>query len=124
VVTGYKRSSRDAYVQRLRERGYIGHEADRIVATRDGIAALGADYEPLPTGSALRQHVLERLPEGERRILEFLIGHYPNAVERQEIDAATGYQRSSRDAYLQRLGARELVETRGRDVKASDNLFD
>jgi hypothetical protein len=24
----------------------------------------------------------------------------------------------------QRLGARELVETRGRDVKASDNLFD
>jgi hypothetical protein len=39
-------------------------------------------------------------------------------------DAATGCQRSSRDAYLQRLGARELVETRGRDVKASDNLFD
>jgi hypothetical protein len=47
-----------------------------------------------------------------------------NGVERQQIDAATGYQRSSRDAYLQRLGARELVETRGRDVKASDNLFD
>src|ERR1700722_16320119 len=63
-------------------------------------------------------------PKGERRILEFLIGHYPNAVERQEIDAATSYQRSSRDAYLQRLGARELVETRGRDVKASDDLFD
>jgi hypothetical protein len=33
-------------------------------------------------------------------------------------------KRSSRDAYLQRLGARELVEARGRDVKASDNLFD
>jgi hypothetical protein len=31
---------------------------------------------------------------------------------------------ASRDAYLQRLGAHELVETRGRDVKASDNLFD
>jgi uncharacterized protein len=124
VVTGYKRSSRDAYVQRLRERGYVGHESDRIVATRERIAALGADYEPLPTGSALRQHVLKRLREGERRILEFLIGHYPNAVERQQIDAATGYQRSSCDAYLQRLGARELVETRGRDVTASDNLFD
>jgi uncharacterized protein len=26
VVTGYKRSSRDAYVQRLRERGFISHE--------------------------------------------------------------------------------------------------
>jgi hypothetical protein len=78
----------------------------------------------MPTGSALREHVLERLPEGERRILEFLISHYPNAVERQQIDAATSYQRSSRDAYLQRLGARDLVEARGRDVKASDNLFD
>jgi hypothetical protein len=124
VLTGYKRSSRDAYVQRLRERGYIGHEGNRILATRDGIVALGADYEPLPTGSAFREHVLGKLPEGERRVLEVLIAHYPNAVERQQIDAATSYQRSSRDAYLQRLGARELVETRGRDVKASVNLFD
>jgi hypothetical protein len=64
------------------------------------------------------------LPEGERRILEFLIGHYPHTVERSQIDAATNYQRSSRDAYLQRLGARELVEARGREVKASDHLFD
>jgi hypothetical protein len=80
--------------------------------------------QPRPTGSALREHVLERLPEGERRILEFLIGHYPHAVERPQIDAATNYQRSSRDAYLQRLGARELVEARGREVKASDHLFD
>jgi hypothetical protein len=124
VLTGYKRSSRDAYVQRLRERGYVEREEDRIVATREGITALGADYKPLPTGSALREHVLERLPEGERRILEFLIGHYPNTVERLQIDAATDYQRSSRDAYLQRLGARELVEARGREIKASDHLFD
>ena len=124
VLTGYKRSSRDAYVQRLRDRGYVAHEGDRIVATRDGATALGADYEPLPTGTALREHVLGRLPEGERRILEVLIDHFPNAVERQQIDTATSYQRSSRDTYLQRLGARELVETRGREVRASDNLFD
>jgi hypothetical protein len=45
-------------------------------------------------------------------------------VERPQIDAATNYQRSSRDAYLQRLGARELVEACGREVKASDHLFD
>jgi hypothetical protein len=124
VLTGYKRSSRGAYVQRLRERGYVGHDGDRIVATSDGIAALGAGYEPLPTGTALRQHVLGHLPEGERRILEHVIAHYPDAVERQHIDAATNYQRSSRDAYLQRLCARELVETCGREVKASQNLFD
>jgi hypothetical protein len=124
VLTGYKRSSRDAYVQRLGERGCVSRDGERIVATPAGIATLGADYQPLPTGSALREHVLERLPEGERRILEFLIGHYPHAVDRPQIDAATNYQRSSRDAYLQRLGARELVEARGREVKASDHLFD
>jgi hypothetical protein len=125
VLTGYRRSTRNSYIARLRERSYVDQHGDRIVATPAGIAALGGDYEPLPTGSALREHVLERLPEGERRVLELLIARYPDAVERQQIDSATSYQRSSRDAYLQRLGARELVETRGRDgVKAADCLFD
>jgi hypothetical protein len=90
-------SSRDAYVQRLGERGCVSRAGERIVATPAGIATLGADYQPLPTGSALREHVLERLPEGERRILEFLIGN-PHAVERPQIDAATteGWNRSER----------------------------
>ncbi len=35
VLTGYKRSSRDAYIQRLRERGYID-AGERIQATADG----------------------------------------------------------------------------------------
>jgi hypothetical protein len=48
----------------------------------------------------------------------------PHAVDRPQIDAATNYQGSSREAYLQRLGARELVEAPGREVKASDHLFD
>jgi hypothetical protein len=52
-----------------------------------------------------------------------LTQRFPLIVEAL-VDAATNYQRSSRDAYLQRLGARELVEARGREVKASDNLFD
>lgn len=46
-------------------------------------------------------------------------------VERAALDEATGYKRSSRDAYLQRLGARRLVEAEGRSrVKASASLFD
>jgi hypothetical protein len=52
VLTGYKRSTRDAYVQRLGERGCVSRDGERIVATPAGIATLGADYQPLPTGSA------------------------------------------------------------------------
>jgi hypothetical protein len=125
VLTGYKRSSRDAYIQRLRTRGHIEVERDRIIATEVGIAALGHDYQPLPTGAALREHCLARLPEGERRVLEVLIAAYPDPVEREAIDAETDYKRSSRDAYLQRLMARELISSVGRGaVKASDDLFE
>jgi hypothetical protein len=65
------------------------------------------------------------LPEGEKRVLEILIARYPDEVDRTDIDEETGYQRSSRDAYLQRLSARELVASVGRGaVKAAADLFD
>lgn len=123
VLTGYKRSSRDAYLQRLRERGYV-RTGDRIEATDEGVAALGDGFEPLPTGEELRDYWLGRLPEGERKVLQILIDHYPDEVDRESLDVATGYKRSSRDAYLQRLSARELVETSRGTVRASVDLFD
>jgi len=124
VVTGYKRSTRDAYLQRLREKGYVDQSADRIVPTAAGRAALPPDFEPLPTGAALQRHWLERLPEGERRILELLLPAWPEPVDRAAISDATGYARSSRDAYIQRLRARQVVETIGSGVKGSDALFE
>lgn len=122
VLTGYKRSSRDTYLQRLGANGYA-EIRERIVATEEGITALGPDYEPLPTGDALRQHWLDRLPEGERRVLEAVIGYWPEASDRDAISEATGYKRSSRDTYLQRLGARELVTSERGGVRAADELF-
>jgi hypothetical protein len=125
VLTGYKRSSRDAYIQRLRERGYLRFEGERVYPSSDGVAALGRDFEPLPTGAALREHILRTLPEGERKVLEVLISAYPDRMPRDRIDDHTPYKRSSRDAYLQRLAARELIETPSSGyVTASANLFD
>lgn len=123
VVTGYKRSSRDAYVQRLREKGYVEQSGDRVIATAEGIQALGGDYDPLPRGAALRDWHLQRLPEGERRILKALIEVYPKSVARDWIDQRTDYKRSSRDAYIQRLSARQLVSVERGEVRASDELF-
>ena len=124
ILTGYKRSTRDAYVQRLRVRGYLVDASGNVTATAEGIAALGGDYEPLPIGAALRDHWLQRLPSGESAVLNVLVEAFPNAVSRDDISHATGFKRSTRDAYLQRLGTRKLATTVRDGVVASDVLFD
>jgi len=124
VLTGYKRSTRDAYVQRLRERGYVVDNGDKVAATEDGIAAL-PDAAPLPVGEELREFWMQRLASGERAILKLLTQRYPEPVEKPEIDEVTGFKRSTRDAYLSRLAAKELVIESGRGaVVASNTLFE
>lgn len=123
VLTGYKRSSRDTYLQRLRQKEAIHLIDDRIYATPNGVAMLGSGFQPLPTGEELRTHWLSNLPDGERRILEVLVESYPDAIARTDLDERTGYKRSSRDTYIQRLRSRELVDVNGNAVRASERLF-
>jgi uncharacterized protein len=123
VLTGYRRSSRDTYLQRLRAAGLVV-EGERITATDAGVAELGPDFEPLPTGAALLEHWRNRLPQGERAVLEVLVTAYPDAVDRDAITEATSYQRSSRDTYLQRLRSRQLITEPARgSVRAAEELF-
>lgn len=123
VLTGYKRSTRDAYIQRLREKGYVEGVGELITATDEGCAAL-PDAEPLPTGEALQDYWFNRLPEGERAILRVLVDRYPDAVPRDTLTDETEYKRSTRDAYLQRLAAKQLVAEPSRgEVRASEALF-
>lgn len=123
VLTGYRRSTRDTYVQRLRGRGLINDVGGQLFATQAGVASLPASFEPLPTGAELRAHWLRELPDGEQRLLEILVDAYPRSVEREQLSAKTGYARSSRDTYLQRLSARKLITTTRGDVRASEELF-
>lgn len=123
ALTGYKRSSRDAYVSRLSSAGLIDpHANGRIVVTGTGKLELGPDYEPLPTGMALLEHWLKQLPEGERRILEFVAASQPHPIDRAKIDEYTGYKRSSRDAYISRLNARELVIVERDGIRLAESL--
>jgi uncharacterized protein len=124
VLTGYRRSTRDTYIQRLAAAGYVDVSGSTIRATDAGVDALGSDFEPLPQGEELQSYWLDRLPEGERRILEVLLREYPEAVARDYLSEQTEYRRSTRDTYLQRLKSRRLVEDVGRsEVRASANLF-
>lgn len=123
VLTGYKRSTRDAYIARLRDKGYAADSGEAILATDEGMAAM-PDAEPLPTGQALRDYWFAKLPAGERAILETLCAHYPRAVDRDQVSMETDFKRSTRDAYLSRLAAKELVTEPGRGmVMASETLF-
>lgn len=125
ILTSYKRSTRDAYIQRLREKGFVNDSGAVVEITQDGMNSLGPDFEPLPTGQALQEYWLDKLPEGEAKILELLIAVSGKPIERDTLDSQTGYARSSRDAYLQRLKARQLVEIVSRgEVRASEVLFE
>jgi hypothetical protein len=125
VLSGYKRSTRNTYVHRLSQRGYVDVDGDRLAVTGAGLSALGKDFAPLPTGDELRRHWLDRLPIGERNLLEVLVARYPKPVPRDDLDALTGYTKSSRNTYLHRLNARRLIRIiGGGQVSASDELFD
>lgn len=125
VLTGYKRATRNTYLQRLGAAGFIESSPEgRIFATADGVAALGDDFDPLPTGEALREKYVRELPEGERRILAELIAAWPEYLTRDELTERTGYSRATRNTYIQRMNAKEIIDVRGSDVFASERLFE
>ena len=125
MLTAYKKSSRDTYLQRLRFERLVERNGGTIVATEHGIAALGPAFQPLPTGVELQRYWLDRLPAGESKLLRLLVDKYPMPIGRDALSSLTGYKKSSRDTYLQRLRARKLVEVEsaGR-VCATEMLFD
>jgi len=123
VLTGYKKSARDTYIYRAREKGRVDVKGDRVIATQAGVDALGADFEPLPTGAALLEWWRARLGanNGERKVLDHLVDEWPREVP---VDEIPGYAKSARDTYLYRLSNKRLVERGRGTAKAADLLFD
>lgn len=127
VQTGYKTSTRNAYIQRLLQKEFIKLShldyTDPIInVTLSGIEALGSDYQPLPKGLELRKHYLQTLPDGEAKILHALIEQHN--LTREQISSYTGFKPSTRNAYIQRLRVRKLIDLQGDLLKASDHLYD
>jgi hypothetical protein len=125
VMTKFKRSTRDAYLLRLTNKGYVANDRGVVAPTQEGLDALG-HFDPLPTGRALYEFWQHELPEGEARILRYLVeGQHGKAIPRDELDEPTGFKRSTRDAYLLRMSAKRVVETPGSGlVQAAGALFD
>lgn len=124
TITAFAKSTRDRYIQYLREKGLIEIVDGKVIPTKEGIKTLGKDFKQLPTGKALQEYWLNILPEGEARILALLIRHYPKMVSREDVGKNTEYAKSTRDRYIQYMVAKEIVKTKDRGmVVASENLF-
>jgi uncharacterized protein len=124
TLTGYKRSTRNTYLQRMLSAGYVTEVGERFAITNAGIDWIGSDYQPLPTGEALQRYWIEKLPAGESAIFRAILENQSNGISRDEIGEHTHFKRSTRNTYLQRLAARELVTISGDLVRPSETLFE
>lgn len=122
AVSGYKATSINTYLTKLRARSFITGDATPTV-TDEGRRALGSFK--LPMGRALYEHWMSKLKTGEKRLLEVFATAYPHPVTREQIKNATGYEATSINTYVSRLRARHLIVDAGRGARrAADVLFD
>lgn len=120
VLTGYKQTSRRVYLQRVMAAGYVKKQGENYAITETGKDVLGDNYRPLPTGEALREHLMQTLPDGEKKVLLAIMNE--GQVDRAYIEMETGYKTTSIRVYLQRLSARKLIVTENGIIRLSDKL--
>ncbi len=127
ILSGYSSKSGgfNNALSNLRQLAYLRGSGDHIGITADGISAIG-EYNPLPTGEALRKYWINRLPKCESAILYYLIGISPNSKSKDEIGSHTHYSSNSGgfNNALSKLRTLELVENIGKNIKASSLLFE
>lgn len=127
IFAGYKSTSGHVNntLSSLRTQGYIEGSRDSLTITAAGLAALG-EYQPLPTGGALRDYWYSELDPASRTMLRVLCDAYPGTLTRDEVADKSGYRASSGhiNNTLSKLRTRELITGTREALCASSNLFD
>lgn len=124
LLTGYAHSGGGFRnpLSRLRTKGFIVGTGV-LQPTEAGLTALGR-WEPLPSGRALLEHWLHRLPGPDSKLLRAISEVYPRTIDLHDLAATTGYEASG-GAFrnpLSRLRSLGLVHGRG-ELRASEELF-
>lgn len=122
AVAGYSTRTITNNMTWLRSRGLVESGWPAKV-TAEGLAALGDNFEELPTGSDLLEHWLSVLEEGPRRTLRALSEHR-DGLSNPEIAEATNYSTRTVTNNTGALKRRKLIEKRGNKFRAIDELFD
>lgn len=105
--------------------GWVSIGAGRMMITSKGLSELGP-YEPLPTGAALLQHLLDgnKLSKMEKALLSSVAKEYPSDVSKGHVLEQTGYASSgSVSSAFAKLVACNYVRAMGSSLlKLSEEL--
>jgi hypothetical protein len=112
------------YIGDLKRGGFIELRGQFLEITEAGLQVCDASGPP-PTSEELLELWKSKFNAGARRMLEVLVEQYPKALFREELGAAVGIVAASGTFrnYLGDLRRAGLIETRGQEVVASDDLF-
>lgn len=116
------------YFGRLRRAGLIKEGIlGEVVITDQGLGWFGGSL-PKPPGSTdeLLGMWRSKLLAGERKMLDVLVGYYPDSVTRQELGEEAGYEHTGGtfSNYLGTLRRNALATVDGDSVKASVVIFE
>jgi len=112
---------------RLRTAGLItgkGTDGDPLWINEAGLAALGDDWEPAPTGKALADYWFARLGKADELFLRALVDVYPHFLTKHEAAERAGYDAgvSTTKNALGRLRSLGLIVGGNDSIRASDDL--
>ncbi len=124
LLTGYsaKGGGFNNALSKLRTAGFV-LPGDPIVATAEGLAAVGDTWEPLPTGRALVDHWVRQLAKAEGLVLQALVDAWPEPLNKVELAERTGYAPTGGgfNNALSRLRTLELIRGSG-ELQVDDTL--
>jgi hypothetical protein len=115
------------YLSHLRSTGCIvGDNSSVMLITTLGLEVLGP-YDPLPTGSALREHWLTNgiITGTHKELFKVILDAYPDRISGEEATDQIGKQWSGTiRTYLSKLRTLGVIEGANASMRASEHLFD
>lgn len=115
------------YLSHLRSTGCIVGDNGSVMSITDaGLEVLGP-YDPLPTGSALREHWLANgvITGTHKDLFKVILAAYPDRISGEEATSAIGKQWSGTiRTYLSKLRTLGVIEGANASMRASEHLFD
>lgn len=113
------------YLSLLRSQGLIEFDREFLVASQKGIEFIGENPQAPESSEEIIEMWKDNLQGGAKRMFEYLVSCYPNAVSKEEVADNTGLISTSGTfgTYLSMLRSNGLIELENGMVKASENLF-